>query len=63
MRTTGMLAEVAGIAANLCIKHNANPRDIYNDHLDELKAIMEIGTGKQNLPNNQTYNMGTCLKP
>ncbi len=63
MRTTGMLGEVAGIAANLCIKHNANPRDIYNDHLDELKAIMEIGTGKQNLPNNQTYNMGTCLKP
>ena len=58
MRTTGMMGEVVGMAASLCRKHDGLPRDIYTTYLDELKALMHEGTGKQGLENNQTYNLG-----
>ncbi len=43
MRTLGMLGEVVGLAALLCKKYDCNPREIYNSHLNELKALMEKG--------------------
>jgi hypothetical protein len=55
MRTTGMAGEVVGMAASLCKKKNCNPRSIYSKYLDNLKLLMEKGTGKE-LPNNQNYN-------
>ena len=58
MRTTGMMGEVVGMAASLCREHDALPRDIYLSHLDELKALMREGAGKQGLENNQLYNLG-----
>lgn len=58
MRTCGMMGEVVGMAASICHKHNAQPRDVYTSHLDDLKALMEQGVGKQGLPNNQLYNKG-----
>lgn len=58
MRTTGMMGEVVGMAASLCDKYDALPRDIYLSHLDELKTLMQKGAGKQGLKNNQTYNLG-----
>lgn len=61
MRTTGMMGEVVGMAASLCREHGVLPRDIYRYHLDELKALMMEGAGRQGLPNNQTYNMGKTL--
>ncbi len=61
MRTTGMLGEVVGMAASLCKTHNATPRQIYQNHLPELKILMQQGTGKHGLPNNQRYNMGGSL--
>ena len=56
MRTTGMAGEVVGMAASLCKKLNCNPRNIYKRHFDDLKSLMERGTGKE-LPNNQNYNL------
>ena len=58
MRTTGMMGEVVGLAASLCTRHKALPRDIYTTHLDKLKSLMEKGAGKPGLPNNQLYNLG-----
>ncbi len=58
MRTCGMMGEVVGMAASLCHKNNALPRDIYTTHLDALKALMQQGAGKQGLENNQLYNLG-----
>jgi hypothetical protein len=64
MRTTGMMGEVVGMAASLCKKYNATPRQIYQSHLGELKNLMKEGTGKKGLPNKQTYNEGgTLSKP
>ncbi len=58
MRTTGMMGEVVGMAASLCRKHSASPRDIYRHHLPELKAMMKAGAGRNAsvLPDNQNFN-------
>lgn len=61
MRTTGMMGEVVGMAASLCKKYNAKPREIYWNYLGDLKELMKVGVGK-NLPNNQQYNEGNTLK-
>ena len=46
MRTTGMMGEVLGMAAGLSKKHGCNPREIYQQHLEELKQLMETGVPK-----------------
>lgn len=45
-RTTGMMGEVVGMAASLCIQNNVTPRDIYRLHLPELIMLMKVGVGK-----------------
>jgi hypothetical protein len=61
MRTGGMMGEVVGMAASLCKKYDCSPRDIYDRHLDELKALMTqgAGLGKEQPP--QKYNLGGTL--
>ena len=55
MRTLGMLGEVAGMAAAVCKKHGCLPRDVYADHLDELKGLMRKGVPKLGV-----YHSGGC---
>ena len=43
MRTLGMLGEVIGLAATVCRRENAYPRDVYTTHFAKLKALMERG--------------------
>ncbi len=43
MKTTGMMGEVAGMAASVCIKHDASPREVFEKHLDELKDLLRKG--------------------
>ena len=50
MRTCGMMGEVVGMAAALCKKHGITPRGVYKEHLDELKALMTAGVGKDPRP-------------
>jgi hypothetical protein len=40
MRTCGMMGEVVGMAASLCKKYNTTPRGVYEDCLQQLKAMM-----------------------
>ena len=50
-RTTGMMGEVVGMAASICRKSNALPRDVYNIHLEDLKKLMKEGVpGKKVTP-------------
>ncbi len=42
MKTGGMMGEVVGKAASLCIKHDRRPNEIYHSHLDELKELMNL---------------------
>lgn len=62
MRTTGMMGEVVGMASSICKKYGISPRTVYHSHLDELKKLMQEGTGQKGLPNNQQYNEGGTLK-
>jgi hypothetical protein len=41
MRTCGMMGEVVGKAAAICIYHKISPRGVYEKHLDELKMLMQ----------------------
>lgn len=43
MRTGGMMGEVIGLAASLCKQHDTSPRGVYEQHLDELKNLMQTG--------------------
>ncbi len=63
MRTTGMMGEVVGIAASIASKHKTNPRGVYQNHLDELIALMNKGVGKYDVENIQHYNEGGSLGP
>lgn len=42
MKTGGMMGEVVGKAASLCVKYGRSPRAIYHSHLDELKMLMNL---------------------
>ncbi|HKK68083.1 MAG TPA: FAD-dependent oxidoreductase, partial [Bacteroidales bacterium] len=61
MRTTGMMGEVVGMAASVAAKHQTKPRGVYQNYLDELKALMEKGAGKYDVENVQNYNEGRTL--
>ncbi len=40
MRTCGMMGEVVGKAAYLCVTKNTSPRGVYEKHLEDLKELM-----------------------
>ncbi len=42
MRTGGMIGEVVGKAASICVKHACSPRDVYHNYLGELKELMQL---------------------
>jgi hypothetical protein len=46
MRTCGMMGELVGMAASVGRKHSTTPRGVYQNHLDELKALAQCGVGK-----------------
>ncbi|MES2997549.1 MAG: FAD-dependent oxidoreductase [Verrucomicrobiota bacterium] len=41
MRTTGMMGEVVGKAAAICIREKTTPRGVYQKHLGALKELMK----------------------
>jgi FAD-dependent oxidoreductase family protein len=49
MRTCGMMGEIVGMAASLCKAHDTLPRGVYQDHLNELKMLMQNGAGKNRI--------------
>ncbi len=40
MRTCGMMGEVVGKAAWVCVRHHTSPRGVYEQYLDMLKDLM-----------------------
>ena len=59
MRNIGMAGEVVGMAASICARHDALPRDVYTTYLPELKALMLKGSSKEGpIPDNQKFNFG-----
>jgi hypothetical protein len=62
MRTTGMMGEVVGMAASLCKQNKLNPRDVYEQRLEDLKTLMTRGVGKEGTKGYPAYNLGEMLK-
>lgn len=52
MKTCGMMGEVVGKAASICLQHACSPRDVYEQHLDELLKLVQL-PGKAH---RDTYN-------
>lgn len=42
MKTCGMMGEVVGRAASICVKHDCLPRDVYEDHWAEMVKLLEL---------------------
>ncbi len=42
MRTCGMMGEVVGKAASICIKYGCSPRDVYTSYLEQLKELARL---------------------
>jgi hypothetical protein len=42
MKTCGMMGEVVGKAASICIKENTTPRGVYEKYLDPLLAMLQL---------------------
>jgi hypothetical protein len=40
MRTCGMMGEIVGKAAWICVRHETTPRGVYDKHLALLKELM-----------------------
>ena len=40
MRTCGMMGEIVGKAAWICVRHDTSPRGVYEQHLDLLQNLM-----------------------
>ncbi len=58
-----MMGEVVGMAAAICAKHGCDPRAVYTDYLDELKALMTKGVGDGKKHPEQRYNIQDSLDP
>jgi len=57
MRTCGMIGEVVGMAASICVREGTTPRGVYMDHLPALKELMRRGTGRTDVQYNQFYTL------
>jgi hypothetical protein len=42
MNTCGMMGEVVGRAASICVAQDCTPRDVYEKHLEELKKLLDL---------------------
>jgi len=45
MKTGGMMGEVIGKAASICLRHDCTPRDVYDRYLTELKTLCHLPGG------------------
>ena len=42
MRTCGMMGEVVGKAASLCVLHDCSPRDVYESHWSSMDELLKL---------------------
>lgn len=42
MKTCGMMGEVVGKAASICVARDCYPRDVYDRYLNDLKELLEL---------------------
>ncbi len=51
MKTCGMMGEVVGKAASICAAENCSPREVYENHLDDLLELLQLpGVARRSTP-------------
>ena len=51
MKTCGMMGEVVGKAASICALEDCSPRDVYEEHLDDLLELIRLpGKARRSTP-------------
>jgi hypothetical protein len=51
MKTCGMMGEVVGKAASICALNDCSPRDVYEEHLDDLLDLIRLpGKARRSTP-------------
>jgi len=67
MRTTALMGEVAGMAATRCTEHGIDPRDVYEEHLGNLKEMCgmerDVIANDGTMSGKKTPLQMTVLKP
>lgn len=54
MKTCGMMGEVVGKAASICAAKDCSPRDVYEQHLDELLSLLKLpGVARKSTPSSE----------
>ena len=57
MRTCGMIGEVVGMAAAVCVRRGTSPRGVYSEYFEDLRELMRRGTGRPDVQYNQFYTL------
>jgi len=59
MKTCGMMGEVVGKAASICLANSCGPRQVYDQYLDELKKLLELpGVARRDMVDGPIYMDG-----
>jgi hypothetical protein len=54
MKTCGMMGEVVGKAASICALYDCDPRDVYEDHLEDLIELIRLpGKARRSTPSGE----------
>ncbi|TWT65760.1 FAD-dependent oxidoreductase [Crateriforma conspicua] len=62
MKTCGMMGEVVGKAASICAAEDCLPRDVYEDHLDDLVRLMHYpGKARRETPTSDIVVPGDAM--
>jgi len=63
MKTGGMIGEVVGKAASLCVKRDVMPRDIYERYFPELQELLQLPGAARRATVNDTPALPTDYEP
>lgn len=64
MKTCGMMGEVVGKAASICVAHECGPRQVYDQYLDDLKKLLELpGVARRDSVTGPIYMSGPVPPP
>ncbi len=63
MKTCGMMGEVVGKAASICAIHDCSPRDVYQDHLQQLLGLLKLpGKARRSTPSAEIVIPADAMK-
>ncbi|MEM7599875.1 MAG: FAD-dependent oxidoreductase [Verrucomicrobiota bacterium] len=63
MKTCGMMGVVVGKAASICLEKDCHPRDVYQEHWDDMVTLLEMPGNMRRATLTDTFLEDTSLTP